>query len=113
MRAFFERLGARWGKNMKLRYFIPLFLLSALIIMLLYTALIGATVSWSFHFMKEEYGRGNLVITRLFAVLAGMVKDFMSSDLEEKHPVAHTSKAARPSTNNTELRFIFNPFKET
>ena len=60
------------AQRMKLRYFIPLLLLSACVLMLLNTALLGITASWSFHFMKDEYGRGNLAITRSFAVASAI-----------------------------------------
>jgi hypothetical protein len=55
---------------MKQRYFIPLLLVSAYLLMLLNVALLGVTASWSFYFMKAQYGRGNLVITKAFAILA-------------------------------------------
>lgn len=38
--------------------------------MLLNVALLGVTASWSFHFMKAQYGKGNIVILRAFAILA-------------------------------------------
>lgn len=59
-------------KEMKLRYFIPILMLSAFVLMLLFIALLGAMASWSFSFFKEEYGRYNLVILRSFAVASGV-----------------------------------------
>ena len=58
---------------MKYRYFIPIFLVSAFLLMLLNTALLGAMASWSFTFMRDEYGRGNVFITRGFGMLASIL----------------------------------------
>jgi ABC-type branched-subunit amino acid transport system permease subunit len=58
---------------MKLRYFIPLLFVSAVILMLLNVALMGVAAYWSSYFMKAEYGKGNLIIMRAFPVLASAV----------------------------------------
>ena len=60
-------------KNMKKRYFIPLFVVSAIFLIFLNTVLLGIMASWSFNFMRHEFGIGNLIITRGLAMLASIL----------------------------------------
>ncbi len=66
---------------MKHRYFIPLLLVSAFLLMFLNVALLGVMASWSFRFIREEYGRGNLIITRGFAMLAPILTAVLAMPL--------------------------------
>ena len=58
---------------MKQRYFIPILVISAFLLMSLYMALVGVMTSWSFTFMRDEYGKGNIIITRGFAMFASIL----------------------------------------
>jgi len=55
---------------MKLRYFIPFFVVSAGIMMLLHTVWLGTVTGWTFHLMRPELGKTNLVILHASGLIA-------------------------------------------
>jgi hypothetical protein len=66
---------------MKQRYFIPLLLVSSSVLMLLYTVLAGTLAAWSFDFMRDEFGIGNLIIVRGFSILAAILAPMIAVPL--------------------------------